>query len=263
VAVSAQRRRRGLIAIVAAVIAAGAFFFAFTFRESTSTSTTPPPEPPAQTVPVVVALTDIKPGDLLSSANLSVKQRPVTTVPATAAGGTPVYFQDTTALLASPHYAAIALASGTVLQVSMVASSATTAKPVVTQVVDLKAGDVAMSVPYDSARGAGGYIQPEDHIDIVVDDNGSPTSSQAVHYAFQDVRVIHVGSPADQTSTSGGGASLLLIEIPREKAAALAYLIDHQATIRYYLRPRAAYGAGSQSGSGAINANNWSQFIDG
>lgn len=264
-AVNAQKRRRGLIAVVAALIAAGAFVFALTLHDSGTgapASGTGAQATPAPTVPVVVALSEIKPGDVLTSTNLGVQPRPVSTLPTAAKDAAPVYYQDIVSLTATPHYASIGLASGTVLQTSMTATSTAAAKPVVAGVIDLKAGDVALSIPYDVSKGAGGYIQTEDRIDIIINDAGvdPKLTTSTIRYAFQDVRVIHAGSKAEAGTGTG---SLLLIELSRAKAASLTYLMDHGAGIRYFIRPRDTYTKGPQPGSGPVDGTNWPAFLDG
>jgi Flp pilus assembly protein CpaB len=254
VAANAQKRRRGLIAIVAAVIATGAFLLILTTRTDGSNG----PQAQAPTTTVAVTSADVKPGDQLSSTNIALQPYPTANLPVSGSTGTPVFFTDTSSLLSSPHYASVQLPKGALIISSQLASSAGAAHPAVGTVVDLQSGDVALSVPYDLSKGAGGYVQAEDRIDIVIDDPATGT----VRYAFQDVRIIHVGSSADQ-ATTGAVANLLLIELARQKAATLSYLIDHQATIRYLLRPRGDFKKGDLPNSSPVTTTNWQSFLDG
>ena len=83
------------------------------------------------------------------------------------------------------------------------ATSGTGAPGVVTH-LDITKGYIAMAIPAGTTNAtsntglvaeqmsAGFYIQPEDHIDILVDLGGS---KPAVRFAFQDVRVLRVARP--------------------------------------------------------------------
>lgn len=252
-ALTSQRRRRGLVAIVAAVIAAGAFLLILTTRTETGGGGAA-----VATQPVVVAGQDLKAGDELKSANVAINQSyPVAGLPPANGSASPVVFSDTTTLLSSSHYVSVDVPKGQVIYNSMVASSATAARA---GFFNLKSGSVAMSIPFTTANGAGGYIQAGDHIDMLIDDSVTNT----IRYGFQDVNVLKVGSSADQptgTTTVASTPTLLLIELPREQAASLTYLIDHQAIIRYVLRPRDSKGP--LPNSAPVNANNWQSFLDG
>jgi Flp pilus assembly protein CpaB len=268
VAVNASKRRRGLIAVVAAVIAAGAFFFALNLQNSSNGGNGAPPvaqATPAPTVAVVVVSAEIKPGDLLASTNVSVQQRTLSTLPATVAG-VPGFYTDTVALLSTPHYASIALPSGTVLQASMLASSPAAAKPVLSTVIEITKGDLALSIPYTADRGVAGYIQPGDHIDILlwVNDPQNVKDPGVLYFAFQDVHVLRVGGPADALVANSVAANLV-IELPRQQAGALSFLMEHTVAshFRIVLRPRDAFGTGKQPGSGQVNGTNWPTFLDG
>jgi Flp pilus assembly protein CpaB len=261
VAATAQRRRRGLIAIVAAVIAIGSFLLILSSRGSESQQQQQPPAVP--TTQVVVAKTDIKPGDQFSSSNLTLQAYANNDLPPSGTSGKPLYFTSTPDLLSTPHYASAAIPQGLVVLSPQVAD-ASGSGPIT--IVPLKPGDVAISIPYDVSKGAGGYLQAGDHVDIVVTD----PATGVVHYGFQDVTILQVGAKVAQAPAASGeaaaaapAATLLLLELPREKAAALSFLIDHQAVIRFVLRPRDAFNQGKLPGSDAVGSSNWQSFIDG
>ena len=74
--------------------------------------------------------------------------------------------------------------------------------------------------------------------------------------------MIKVGGRAEQ-GTSSGTANLLLIELPREQAAALAYLEDRGYSIRYVIRPHNEQGTGPLPQSAPVGGSNWTTFLDG
>ncbi|MBV8195173.1 MAG: hypothetical protein JOY80_06560 [Candidatus Dormibacteraeota bacterium] len=210
----------------------------------------------AATTKVVVATADLKAGDQLSTANVGLTDYPSSALPASTS-----YYTDVSKLLSPPQYTSSALPKGTLILQSLLVATADTGPTVTQPPIQINnASDVAISIPYGEQNGAGGYIQPEDHIDIIVAD-----SSGTEHYAFQDVRVIKVGGRGEQgtTTASTGAANLLLIELPREQAATLAYLEDHGATIRYAIRPHDEYGKGNLPNSSAVSGSNWNSFLDG
>jgi Flp pilus assembly protein CpaB len=70
------------------------------------------------------------------------------------------------------------------------------------------------------------WIQPEDHIDVIID-----SGSGSVRYAFQDVRVLKVGSQA----AAGGAttsATVFVVELPRAQAEEMAFLIAKKTDLQ-------------------------------
>ena len=254
---SAQNRRRLLVAVVAGILAVGAF--AAVVMQLNSARTADAPLAATQpTAKAVVALTDLAAGDQLSSANIAVTEYPTSALPAPG-----LYYTDTQQLLSSTWYTAVAVPHGQLVLASDVSQQVT---PVKLPPISLKDGDVAMSIPYDESKDAGGFIQQDDYIDVLVDD---PTS-KTVHYAFQGVHVLRVGDRAAQptglTAASAApavGATLLLIEIPREQAAALAFAIDQGYTIRYVIRPHDQQTQSPLPSSDPVGASNWLNVVAG
>jgi hypothetical protein len=80
------------------------------------------------------------------------------------------------------------------------------------------------------------YVQPDDHFDILIDDGHGN-----VRYAFQDIRILKVGS---YSASGNGAANVLVIEVSRGEAEAIAYLMDHNgqpgqpSIVRYVLRAK-------------------------
>ena len=245
------KRRRLLVAVIAALVAGGSMVLLVDYVSSQQPAAATAAV--TQTTKVVVALTDLKAGDQLTAANVGVASYPTSALPAGDE-----FFTDTTRLLTPAQYTSTQLPKGTLILSTLLVSTAGTGPAVSQPPIQIdNPGDVAIAIPYGEANGAGGFVQPEDRLDVIVDDTGTE------HYAFQDVRVIKVGGRAEQAAAATGNANLLLIELPREAAATLAYLEDRGATIRYVIRPHDEYGKGNLPSSGAVGGTNWTSFLDG
>ncbi|MEO9045027.1 MAG: RcpC/CpaB family pilus assembly protein [Candidatus Dormibacter sp.] len=245
-----------LIAVVAGLIAVGAFAVVFT-QLTPAKAGTPAPTVTA-TSKAVVALADINVGDQLSAANVVLADYPTAALPAPG-----LYYTDARPVIAAGWYSAVKLPRG---QLVLVTSLSQVLVPLKLPPVQVTDGSVAMSVPYDESKDAAGFIQQDDFIDILVDE----PSSKAVHYAFQGVHVLRVGDRASQpvgavgASPAAGpvtGASVLLIELPRQQAAALAYAIDQGYAIRYLIRPHDQQSQQSLPNSGPVGQGNWLTVI--
>ena len=237
--------------MVAGLIAAASIVLLVTYVSSqTPVTTTRTGTPPTSTTRVVVATADLNAGDRLTTTNVGLTDYPTAALPP---GGAQLYFTDVAKVTGTAQYTSSTLPKGTLIVATLLvaqSSGPTVAQPP----IDIKsAGDVAISVPFDESRGAGGFVQPEDHLDMLVDDTAT-----GVQYGFQDVRVIKVGGRAEQ---GGSAVNLLLIELPREQAAVLTYLEDRGFNIRYAIRPHDQFGKGPLPNSAPINGSNWNQFL--
>jgi hypothetical protein len=95
---------------------------------------------------------------------------------------------------------------------------------------------------------AGYYIQPGDHIDVLIDPGNG-----GIRYSFQDLIVLRVGTSG---TTSSGTPTVYIVEVPRSQAELLTALvtlrgIQKQANgcitagpfpVKYVLRPQAEWG---------------------
>ncbi len=271
-AVSAQRRRRVLVAVVAALIAAGAFYLAIEYTNKTAapatgarTTTT---APAVTTATVVVASSDIPVGTLLTASNL--KTEPVATDALsllTAAGGAD--YPTVAALTASKEYAASAIVAGLpILRSEVTATLAPAAAAVAGLPAVLPSGYVAFALPYSPAAssgtgmGTGGFIQTGDRIDILVN-NGAGTTA----WAYQNVLVLALGqsngapvasssaSPAASSSAVAAAApALVMVELSRQDAAAMAAVEDDTWTIQYLIVSSSDYPSANASPVPAIGA---------
>ncbi len=136
------------------------------------------------------------------------------------------------------------------------ATAATPGTPGVVSHLDISKGYVALAIPAGTSSNAGlvgeqmsvgFYIQPEDHIDILVDP-GIP-NKPGVRYAFQDVRVLRVGASNGAAGAATTAAvNSYVIELPRNQAEILTALITgrsanaNQVVLKYVLRPQAEWG---------------------
>jgi Flp pilus assembly protein CpaB len=248
-------RRRIMIAVVAGLIAVGAF--ALVFTQLTPAKVGTPGPAVTNTSKAAVALVDINVGDQLSAANVAVADYPAAALP--AAG---LYYADAGPLIAAGWYSTVKLPRGQLVLATQLSQVLVPQKLPPVQLTD---GSVAMSVPYDESKDAAGFIQQDDFVDILVDD----PSSKSVHFAFQGVHVLRVGDRASQpvgaspvpAGAAPVAATVLLIELPRQQAAALAYAIDQGFAIRYLIRPHDQQSQQNLPNSGPVGQNNWLSVI--
>jgi len=184
-------------------------------------------------VNVVVARGDLGRLSKLGPTNLAVERRPSAQLPMGS------YFSAIDQV--TGKYSAIDLKAETVLEPSfLLATPALAATAPTTVPLAIRDNYVAMAIPVDDQKGVGGYIQPDDHIDVIIDSTGKGS----VSYMFQDVHVLKVGQ-AGQQAAAGGPVNLLVVELPRGQAEALSFLINGKGTaatvVRYVLRPVSQY----------------------
>jgi Flp pilus assembly protein CpaB len=116
--------------------------------------------------------------------------------------------------------------------------------------LDITKGYVALAIPagfpgnpafVGEQLSVGYYIQPEDHIDILV----TPANKPGVRYAFQDVRVLRVGASTGGAAPAATAVvNSYVIELPRTQAEIMTALTTgtSQAVLKYVLRPQAEWG---------------------
>jgi Flp pilus assembly protein CpaB len=273
VAVSAQRRRRVLVAVVAALIAAGAFYLAIEYTNKTpatgSGTTSTGTAPPITTATVVEASADIPVGTLLSATNLKTAavSTDVLNVLTTAGG---VDYPNIAALTASKEYAASTIVAGLpILSSELTTTPAAAAAAVAGLPAVLPSGYVAFALPYNPAAssgtgvGTGGFIQTGDRIDILVNTGAGGST----YWAYENVLVLALGqstgapvasssaSPAASSSAAPAAApDLVMVELSRQDAAAMAAVEDNSWTIQYLIASTNDYPSASASPVPAIGA---------
>jgi Flp pilus assembly protein CpaB len=237
-----QNRVFLIVGIVLAAAAAAAVLFAVSGSVGRGS---------APTTNVVVAKSTITAGTAITSDLLTSSALPQGSFP-----------QDT---FLDPNQAVgkiapVTLSANIPLTASLFAS-ATTGTPGtgVVSHLDITKGYVALAIPAGGTPGQPGlvaelmstgyYIQPEDHIDILLD---SGTAGQpSVRYSFQDVRVLRVGAASGASSAAGAATSSAvnsyIIELPRNQAEVMTALVTNrggvgQTLLKYVLRPQAEWG---------------------
>jgi Flp pilus assembly protein CpaB len=230
-----QNRVFLLVGIVLAAAAAAAVLFAVS--GSVGKSSVP-------TSNVIVAKATIAAGTAITSDLVTSASLPVGSFPADS-------FTDPTQAVGK--VAPVTLSANIPLTASLFASatSGTGGTGVVTH-LDITKGYVALAIPSTGTGigfagellSAGFYIQPEDHIDIIIDENITP-NQPAVRFAFQDVRVLRVGAALAAAATATATVNSYIIELPRNQAEIMTAMLtgrSNQAVLKYVLRPQAEWG---------------------
>jgi hypothetical protein len=136
-------------------------------------------------------------------------------------------------------FLAVGVTKNTPLTANLLVADAASAKSaaLTVQPLDIAPGNVAMAIPTDGGGGSsnkpspdvvsvGQWIQPEDHIDMIID-----TGNGSLRYGFQDVRVLKVGTfSASAAGGSNGSATILIVELQRAQAEEMAYLIANKTS---------------------------------
>jgi len=93
--------------------------------------------------------------------------------------------------------------------------------------LEIPSGQVAMQIPTGELVGIGGYVQPDDRIDIIV------TLGNTTKTAFKNLRILRVG-PAGSANTRGISSSFTVL-VTLQQAEDLKYLIDN-TSYKYVLK---------------------------
>ena len=216
---------------------------------------------PANEVSVVVSDASIPAGTTLTPAMVIVQQVPASTKPGDAyTDPVAVVGKTTTVALADNTPLVPAFFSTPALSITS-SGSGSTVTDVETQITK---GYVAVAIPaaatvptsFTPAQqatvssdlvSAGYYIQPGDHIDMLID---TGIGNGGVRFAFQDLVVLRVGTSG---ATSTANPAVLLVEVPRSQAALLTSLTvgagGHEFVVRYVLRPESEWGKLAANGS--------------
>jgi Flp pilus assembly protein CpaB len=205
---------RRMLAIIAAVVVAAASIGGLLYYVSQQSG-----GGGGNTVSVVIAATPLTAGTKVTADQVTVASRPAGQVPADAITSTDQVVG---------QYVNVNATAQTVVTQGMISSVAVSSAPR----LDIPNGYVAMAIPNDPA-GLNTYIQPEDHIDILVVSN----QTGIVRYSFQDVRVLRAAGTS-VSSTNGAAASStaatttetttgsgIIVTLPRDQAEDLAWLL--------------------------------------
>lgn len=225
-ATEVKQRNNRVIVLVGVVIALVAFGLSLYISHNGSSNSSSS----GATIPVAVAGQDLLQGSQITQGEISIVQYAQNQVPAG-------YSPDGASLL--NKFLAVGVTKNTPLTANLlVASSAAASSAALTvQPLDIHPGYVAMAIPTDGGGGSsnkpspdvvsvGAWVQPEDHIDMIIDaGNGS------VRYAFQDIRVLKVGDYSASTAgAASSGGTVFIVELPRAQAEEMAYLIANKSS---------------------------------
>jgi len=219
VATEVKQRNNRVIVLVGVVIALVAFGLSLYVSHSGSSNSASN----AGTIPVAVANQDLLQGSQITQGEISIVQYAQNQVPAG-------YRPDGASLL--NKFLAVGITKNTPLTSNLLVADANSAKSaaLTVQPLDIPKGDVAMAIPADGGGGTankpspdivsvGGWIQPEDHIDMIID-----SGQGSVRYAFQDVRVLKVGTYS-AAGGAAGASTVFIVDLPRAQAEEMSYLI--------------------------------------
>jgi Flp pilus assembly protein CpaB len=189
-------------------------------------------------VPVVIALKDIPSAtqittDMVTIQNFSTDQAP------------PFAFRAKDNVLGK--YANVPIHQGQALADNLLVNTAQDVTPVKQAYLNIPSGYVAMQIPTGELVGAGGFIQPDDRIDVIV------TLGQTTKTAFTNLHILRVG-PAGSPNARGISSSLT-VTVTLKQAEDLKYLIDNTSykyvleSVKDYDLPAPDTGAGTDINS--------------
>jgi Flp pilus assembly protein CpaB len=132
-------------------------------------------------------------------------------------------------------FAAIPIHTGAAIIDYDVVTDAGSVQPPKQAFLPIPAGMVAMQIPTGELVGAGGYIQPDDRIDIIVTATvGTAANAKPMtKTTFTNLHIIRVG-PAGGANTRGISSSLTVI-VTLKQAEDLKYLLDN-TNYKYVLK---------------------------
>jgi Flp pilus assembly protein CpaB len=227
VATEVKQRNNRVIVLVGVVIALVAFGLSLYVSHSGSSNAASS----GQTVPVAVAKTDLLQGAQITQDAINIVQYQQSQVPAG-------YSPDGAAIV--NKFLSVGVSKNTPLTANLLVADANSAKTaaLTVQPLDIHPGFVAMAIPTDGGGGtpdkaspeivsAGMWIQPEDHIDVIID-----SGQGSVRYAFQDVRVLKVGSQSTAGAGASGSATVFVVELPRAQAEEMSFLIAKKTDLQ-------------------------------
>jgi pilus assembly protein CpaB len=173
----------------------------------------------SKNVPAVVATKDIPASTQITADMVTIQQFSADQAP-------PYAFRAKDLVVGK--YAAIPIHTGAAIIDYDVVSDVSGVQPAKQAFLPIPSGMVAMQIPTGELVGVGGYIQPDDRIDILV--SYAPGTSGAAAKAktrvtFTNLRIIRIG-PAGGANTRGISSSLTVI-VTLKQAQDLKWLLDN------------------------------------
>jgi pilus assembly protein CpaB len=176
----------------------------------------------AKNVDVVVATQEIAASTQITAALVTIQKFSSDTVP-------PFAFRDKNLVIGK--YAAIPIHANAAIIDTDIVSDAGSVVPAKQAFLKIPPGQVAMQIPTGELVGAGGYIQPDDRIDVLVSYTVNGKSLTKV--TFTNLHIIRVG-PAGGPNARGISSSLTVI-VTLQQAQDLKWLLDN-TNYKYVLK---------------------------
>jgi pilus assembly protein CpaB len=170
----------------------------------------------AKNVPAVVALKDIPASTQITADMVSVQQFSADQAP-------PYAFRAKDLVVGK--FAAIPIHTGSAIIDYDVVSDVSGVQPAKQAFLPIPAGMIAMQIPTGELVGAGGYIQPDDRIDVIVSYQPTGAPQARTKTSFTNLHVIRVG-PAGGANTRGISSSLTVI-VTLKQAEDLKWALDN------------------------------------
>jgi len=170
----------------------------------------------AKNVPAVVALKDIPASTQITADMVTVQQFSADQAP-------PYAFRAKDLVVGK--FAAIPIHTGSAIIDYDVVSDVSGVQPAKQAFLPIPAGMVAMQIPTGELVGAGGYIQPDDRIDVIVSYQPKGAQQAVTKTSFTNLHVIRVG-PAGGANTRGISSSLTVI-VTLKQAEDLKWALDN------------------------------------
>jgi len=176
----------------------------------------------AKNVDVVVATQEIAASTQITAALVTIQKFSEDTVP-------PFAFRDKNLVIGK--YAAIPIHANAAIIDTDIVSDAGSVVPAKQAFLKIPPGQVAMQIPTGELVGAGGYIQPDDRIDILV--TTTVNGKALTKVTFTNLHIIRVG-PAGGPNARGISSSLTVI-VTLQQAQDLKWLLDN-TNYKYVLK---------------------------
>lgn len=199
--------RAALYSITGVGLAAGSVWLA-SFTMQPQAAATKPASSATEFTQILVAQGEIEFGEIISRESLAAQRWPTESIPKGA-------FTSTSALLgpegASPRRALEVIPEGGLILQGNISDFGET----VSMVNTLGANTRAMSIEVDAVTGVGGFVLPDDRVDIVLTEGRGDRLRTAT--ILQDVRVLSIDKEADETKRARRVARTLTVEVsPRD-----------------------------------------------
>jgi pilus assembly protein CpaB len=179
---------------------------------------------PARTIQVVVAAKEIPAATQLTKDMLQVMKFSPDQIPT----GTYAAVESV-----AGKFTAIPLHTNQVVSDNELVASASAVQTPKQPYLDIPSGQVAIQIPTGELVGVGGYVQPEDRVDIIVTSTPPGAKAPVTKTTFKNLRILRVG-PAGSANTRGISSSFT-VTVPLDQAEQLKYLIEN-LSYKYVLK---------------------------